>query len=114
MHGHPVNFAIRDETNALIGGCGFSELVSEHSAAIGYWLAKPYWGRGIMTDVVRPAVEFAFAQWKLVRIFASVFDSNTASARVLEKNGFEFEGLLRKHHIKNGQSIDARLYALVK
>lgn len=112
-HGHPVHFAIRDQDDQLIGGCGFDGLTYGHRAEIGYWLAKPYWGRGIMTEVVRSACEFALAEWKLVRITAHVFDFNQASARVLEKSGFEFEGLLRKHHRKDGKFIDSKLYALV-
>ena len=67
-----------------------------------------------MTDVIRTACDFAIAQWKLVRITAHVFDFNVASARVLEKNGFEYEGLLRKHHFKDGKFIDAKLYARVE
>jgi RimJ/RimL family protein N-acetyltransferase len=67
-----------------------------------------------MTDVVRSACAFAAQQWKLVRITAHVFDFNVASARVLEKCGFELEGHLRKHHQKDGKFLDSRLYALVK
>jgi ribosomal-protein-alanine N-acetyltransferase len=113
-HGHPVHFAIRDESEQLIGGCGFDGLSYGHRAEIGYWLAKPLWGQGIMTDVVRSACAFAIEEWKLVRITAHVFVSNKASARVLEKSGFEFEGLLRKHHKKDGKFLDSKLYALVK
>lgn len=113
-HGHPVHFAIREGDDQLIGGCGFDGLSYGHRAEIGYWLAKPYWGRGIMTDVVRSACDFAFVEWKLVRITAHVFEFNEASARVLEKNGFNYEGLLRKRHRKDGKFIDSKLYALVR
>ncbi len=113
-HGHPVHFAIRDQDDQLIGGCGFDGLSYGHRAEIGYWLAKPYWGQGIMTEALRSACDFALTEWKLVRITAHVFDFNQASARVLEKSGFEFEGLLRKHHKKNGQFLDSKLYALVR
>jgi len=112
-HGHPVHFAIRGDENELIGGCGFDDLSYGHRAEIGYWLAKPYWGQGIMTDVVRSACAFALAEWKLVRITAHVFEFNRASAQVLEKSGFEFEGLLRKHHRKDDKFLDSKLYALV-
>src|SRR5258708_5641683 len=57
--GEPVHFAIRDAENRLVGGCGFDGLVVGQHAEIGYWLAKPYWGRGIMTAVVRTACDFA-------------------------------------------------------
>ena len=113
-YGHPVNFAIRDNMDKLIGGFGFDGLVNEHKAEIGYWLSKSYWGKGIMTAVVRSACDFAITEWKLVRITAHVFSYNDRSARVLEKCGFEFEGLLRKHHMKDGTFLDSKLYALVK
>jgi RimJ/RimL family protein N-acetyltransferase len=112
-HGHPVHFAIRQDDGRLIGACGFDGIVYDHKAEIGYWLAKPCWGRGIMTDVVRAACDFAVRQWKLMRITAHVLEFNQASARVLEKNGFHFEGLLRRHHRKNGRLLDSRLYALL-
>lgn len=113
-HGHPIHFAIRDETDQLIGGCGFDDLVYGHRAELGYWLAKPYWGQGIMTEVVRSLCKLAEEEWKLVRITAHVFEFNEASARVLMKNGFQCEGLLRKHHQKDGQFVDSKLFAWVK
>jgi ribosomal-protein-alanine N-acetyltransferase len=114
QHGHPIHFAVRDEAEQLIGGCGFDGLAYGHRAEIGYWLAKPYWGKGIMTSVVRSACEHAFAEWRMVKITAHVFSFNVASARVLEKCGFELEGLLRKHHLKDGKFLDSKLYALVR
>ena len=112
--GHPVNFAIRRRDQQLIGGCGFEGLSYGHCAEIGYWLAKPFWGQGIMTDVIRSACEFAFSEWKLVRIAAHVFTFNQASIRVLEKCGFEPEGMMRKLYRKDDAFIDSKLYALVK
>lgn len=114
-HGQPVNWAIRNETGFLIGGIGFKELAisKSHRAEVGYWLAKPYWGQGIMSAVVKAACAFAFAEWQLTKITAHVFSFNTASARVLEKCGFEQEGFLKKHFRKDGQYVDARVYALV-
>ena len=113
-HGHPTHFAIRGDDDRLIGVCGMDGLVYGHRAEIGYWLGKPYRGRGIMTEVVRSVCEFAFDEWQLVRIAAYVFVQNPASARVLEKAGFTLEGILRKQHQKDGNFIDAKLYALVR
>lgn len=100
----------------MIGGCGFDgvQVGKSHRAEIGYWLAKPYWGRGIMTAVVRRLCDFAFEQFGLVKITAHVFADNGASAKVLEKCGFQQEGYLRKHYLKDGQFLDSRLFALVK
>ncbi len=67
-----------------------------------------------MTAVVRKLCEFAFAEFGLVKISAYVFPNNSASARVLEKCGFQLEGYLKKHFLKEGQYLDAKLFALVK
>jgi ribosomal-protein-alanine N-acetyltransferase len=116
QHGQPVHWAIRNEADFLIGGCGFDflQVGTSHQAEIGYWLAKPYWGRGIMTAVVRRACDFAFAEFGLVKIVAHVFTDNAASVKVLQKCGFQEEGYLRKHCFKDGQYLDALLFALVK
>jgi RimJ/RimL family protein N-acetyltransferase len=115
-NGQPIHWAIRNAEDAWIGSFGFKDFTvgKSHRAEIGYLLAKPYWGQGIMTAVVMRACEFAFHEWNLVRITAEVFSFNAASSRVLEKCGFEQEGYLRKLVLKDGQWIDAKLYALVR
>jgi RimJ/RimL family protein N-acetyltransferase len=81
---------------------------------IGYWLAEPYWGRGIMPRVVKKAIEIIKIEWKdFIRIEAEIFSWNESSMRVLEKCGFTFEGILRKYTHGNGQDIDIHLYALI-
>jgi RimJ/RimL family protein N-acetyltransferase len=67
-----------------------------------------------MTAVVRRICRFAFEDFGLTKITAHVFAHNPASARVLEKSGFQQEGYLRKHFLKDGQFVDARLFALLK
>lgn len=114
--GKETCFAIRDAKGELIGGVGADSLDpgTTHKAEIGYWLAKPFWGQGIMTDAVRAYVSYAFGELQLERLTAHTFESNVASARVLEKNGFQLEGRLRKHLSKDGELIDARFYGLLK
>jgi ribosomal-protein-alanine N-acetyltransferase len=116
QQGRPVQCAIRTADDALIGGCGFDgfQAGKSHRAEVGYWLAKPYWGQGIMTAVVQRACQHAFEEFGLVKITAHVFSHNPASARVLEKCGFHEEGFLRKHFLKDGKFLDARLFALLK
>lgn len=116
QQGQPVHWAIRNEHGVLIGGCGFDSLQvgKSHRGEVGYWLAKPYWGRGIMSAVVGKLCEHAFAEFGLEKITAHVFADNAASAKVLEKCGFVQEGYLRRHYLKDGKYLDARLYALVK
>jgi [ribosomal protein S5]-alanine N-acetyltransferase len=114
--GRSTHWAIRNEDAYLIGASGLSGLQvgKSHLAEIGYWLAKPYWGRGIMTAVVRRACELAFTEFGLAKIMAHVYAENVASAKVLEKCGFQQEGYLRKHFLKDGKYLDARLFALLK
>jgi RimJ/RimL family protein N-acetyltransferase len=114
--GRPVHWAIRTGDGALIGGCGFDgfQVSMSHRAEVGYWLAKPFWGRGIMTAVVRRLCRHAFEEFGLVKITAHDFAHNPASARVLEKSGFCEEGFLRKHYVKDGRFIDARPFSLLK
>ena len=109
-----TDFAVADQSGA-IGGIGLEFLgdVNIKSAGLGYWLGEYYWGRGIMTRAVRAFTTYAFITFDLIRIFAYVFESNPASARVLEKNGFIREGILRKSVYKNGSILDQWLYARV-
>jgi RimJ/RimL family protein N-acetyltransferase len=116
QQGRPVHFAIRSADDALIGGCGFDgfQVGKSHRAEVGYWLAKPYWGRDVMTSVVKRVCQYAFEEFGLVKRTAHVFPHNPASVRVLEKCGFQEEGFLRRHFLKDGKFIDARLFALLK
>jgi RimJ/RimL family protein N-acetyltransferase len=99
-----------------VGGIGFKagEDVHRHTGEIGYWIGEEFWGRGIMTDVVSAVVDYCFEEFSSQRIFAKTFSNNPASARVLEKAGFVFEGRLRKDTIKDGQILDSLLYAKTK
>ncbi|KAA5541325.1 GNAT family N-acetyltransferase [Roseiconus nitratireducens] len=110
-YGRPLHFAIRDTSGRAIGGIGFDELSVGHCAEIGYWLGRPFWGQGIMSDAVKAACRYAIDQWQLVRISAHVFPKNPASARVLEKNDFHREGRLRRYRQKDGQFLDSDLFA---
>lgn len=109
------NFAIA-RGEELIGAVGLvlQADVQRLSAELGYWLAEPFWGKGIATKAVQAFTEFAFANFDLVRIYAYVFEWNRPSAKVLEKAGYRLEGRLEKSVIKDGQIIDQFLYALIR
>ena len=114
--GKEVSLAIRDVGGKLIGVVSADnlELGTTHKAEIGYWLARQYWSKGIMTDAVKAYVKYAFEQLGLLKLVAHVFELNIGSARVLEKAGFKLEGRLRKHFRKDGKLLDARIYGLLK
>ncbi len=67
-----------------------------------------------MTEAVKELTEYAFTNFDLARIYASVFESNIASIRVLEKAGYSFEARLRKNITKNGQTFDDLIYSVVR
>ena len=101
---------------AAVGGIGVhpGQDVHRHTATLGYWLGEEFWGRGIMTEAVGAVTDFCFDNFPLRRISAEVFANNPASARVLEKAGFIFEGRLKNNVVKDGQVLDSLLYARTK
>jgi ribosomal-protein-alanine N-acetyltransferase len=113
--GNPHNFAIEFEGGA-IGGIGieFFRDVHRFTAEIGYWLGEPFWGRGFATIALRAVTGYAFAAFDLERIQATVYEWNPASARVLEKAGYEFEGRLRNYVMKDGRLGDVLMYAKLR
>ena len=108
-------FAICD-ADGPIGSAGLTlrDADYRHSAEIGYWLGKPFWGQGIATAAVRVLTDYAFESLGLIRIEAHIFARNHASARVLEKAGYQREGLLRKASMKEGEALDNVLFAALK
>jgi RimJ/RimL family protein N-acetyltransferase len=104
--------AVNDEA---VGGIGFvlHPDVERVSAEIGYWLAEPFWGRGIVTDALVAMTGHAVEAHALTRIYAVPFAWNTASCRVLEKAGYVLEARLRHSAIKDGQLIDQMQYAFI-
>lgn len=84
-----------------------------HNYEIGYWLGEPFWNNGYATEAVRQMTEFGFNKLKLVRIQAHVFEGNTGSEKVLLKNGYEYEGLIKKDFIKDGISYNSKMFARV-
>lgn len=100
----------------VVGSIGIFRQSNIHfkTAELGYYIGVEFWGKGIMTEAVRLACKHVFDNTDIVRIYAEPFAENAASCRVLEKNGFILEGVLRKNAFKNGILRDMKMYALVK
>jgi RimJ/RimL family protein N-acetyltransferase len=111
-YGKNTNWAIRDKNKMLIGGCGFQMKYGRNSNKdeLGYWLARPFWNKGIMTKVVNKLCEIGFKKLGLIRIEAAVFIHNDASCKVLEKAGFKLEGIFRKSVKKGNKLIDVKKF----
>ena len=102
--------------DVAIGSIGVyrKENIHRYTAELGYYIAEPWWGKGIGTIAVKEVCSYIFDNTDILRIFADPFAHNIASCRILEKAGFIFEGTLRKNAIKNGKVLDMKMYALVK
>lgn len=99
----------------MVGGITIGNIrygVSQ-SAQIGYWTGERHAGRGYMQDAVRSLVAHAFGAMRLHRIEAACIPGNVPSIRVLEKAGFEREGLLRSYLRINGVWQDHYIYARI-
>lgn len=82
------------------------------NAEIGYWLAEPYWGKGIITEAIEAIVKYGFAMFDLERIFARPFGRNIGSQKVLQKAGFVFEARIEQNLFKNGAFEDELIYSI--
>ncbi|MBP3486571.1 MAG: GNAT family N-acetyltransferase [Oscillospiraceae bacterium] len=88
--------------------------IHARTAELGYYLARDYWGRGIMTDAIRRLCALIFDTTDILRIYAEPFAYNAGSCRALEKAGFAYEGTMKNSAVKNGKVVDMRLYALTR
>ena len=106
---------VRKDSDLLIGTCGYYWWDTGNSLAeLGYDLSQDYWGKNIMTAAVQTVVKWGFETLEINRIQATVMVDNIGSARVLEKNGFQQEGILREYKIARGQPRDFWMFALLR
>ena len=111
----PLTCAI-DSDGVFAGVIGLNEKgdIFRVNLEIGYWLAKPFWGQGIMSEAIRQMTNVAFRQSDITRVFANVFAENIGSIRALEKNGYEREGYHPDSLIKHNTIWDCAVYAMTK
>jgi [ribosomal protein S5]-alanine N-acetyltransferase len=108
-------FAVeRKDDGALLGAVAITPEARFRRAEIGYWLGLPHWNRGYMTEAARAVVAFGFARLGLVRIQATCYPRNPASAKVMQKVGMVYEGLLRGYVYKDGTQEDIAMYAVLR
>ena len=108
-------FAVVSE-NRVIGSIGVFRQENIHfcTAEMGYFIAEPFWGKGMGTSAVKQACGYIFRHTDILRIFAEPFAYNTASCRILEKSGFQYEGTLRSNAVKNGRVLDMKMYSAIR
>lgn len=88
--------------------------IYRRSADVGYFVAEPFWKKGIASRAVQCVIEWGFQNLDIIRITAGVKETNIASQRVLEKCGFLKEGVMRKAVFKHGEFFDEIRYGLVR
>ena len=110
----PPNILAIEVNGQAAGGIGLHPQADIHrkNAELGYWLAEPFWGQGIITRAITQMVDYGFKHWDIGRIFARPFGTNIASQRALEKAGFTLEARLEKTIFKNGEYLDELIYAV--
>lgn len=111
----PISIFAIEWKGQHVGNIGLHPLddIYSKTAELGYFVGEEFWGNGIATQAVNLIVEYGFNTMELNRIEAGIFEHNTASMHVLEKNGFQKEGVARKVAVKNDVVIDEHRYALV-
>lgn len=106
-----LNLAMEVDQQA-VGGLGviFKDDVYHRTAEIGYWLGEAYWNQGLTSRAVAALSDYVLEHYDIIRLYAGIFEHNIASARVLEKAGYEFEARLRNSVTKDGQTMDELIY----
>ncbi len=106
-------FVVDARTDALLGGLtlGLVRRGVAQACTLGYWMGERHAGKGHMSEAVRGALRFAFQDLALHRVEAACLPSNEPSRRLLERVGFQHEGLARAYLRINGLWADHLLYA---
>ena len=111
---YPVQvFAIEIEGRAS-GGIGIfpqTDIMCKN-AEMGYWLAQPFWGKGIISNAIKQMIEYGFNTFDINRIYARPYGTNIASQKALGKAGFVLEAKFEKTIFKNGEYLDELVYAI--
>jgi [ribosomal protein S5]-alanine N-acetyltransferase len=99
--------------NALVGAISLMGMTQGYRAELGYWIGKPYWGRGFCTEAARLMLNYAFEQLGMRRVYSSHLARNPASGRVMQKIGMKYEGTQKRHIQKWEKLEDLVLYGIL-
>ena len=101
-------------TKKMIGAMGLHPTDEHNRAEIGYWVAVPYWNKGVATEALNAVMEYGFYQHGYHKLLATHMMDNMASGRVMIKAGMKKEGKLKDHYKKNGRYKSILMYALTR
>ena len=104
-----ATFAIEDRIEGVVGILALDQS-GGLGPEIGYWVGRPYWGRGIASEAARAALSWAGGEWRKRVVVAGHFADNPASARVLVKAGFLYTGeVQRRRSLARGEIAQTRM-----
>ena len=118
-----IDYTVNDKTvlylaieigGNAVGGIGITPQkgIKRKNAELGYWLGKDYWGQGVMTKAINEIIKLSFEKFEINRIYATPFETNVASHKVLEKAGFILEAKFEKAIIKDEIVLNELVYAI--
>ena len=108
-----IHWAVRKTRGkSLIGVCKLFEFEYQSKAEVGYWIGTRHWNEGYATEALLATIAFGFNSLELHRIYATTDVTNEASQRVLQKAGFQKEGVLRRDTRRSGVWCDSELHAV--
>jgi [ribosomal protein S5]-alanine N-acetyltransferase len=103
------------DSGKVIGSCGFLNMKTKHHRAeVGFELSKDHWGKGIASESLEAVVKYGFQHLQLERIEALIEPDNLHSQKLVERQGFQKEGLLRHYEFTCGKFDDLFMYSILK
>ena len=109
-----INWVVADHEDRVIGTCTLFHFDPRHRRAeVGYALRSDHWGRGLASEAVSLAIDWALRTLDLHRVEADIDPRNEASRRVLERLGFRSEGVLRERFFVGDSATDSELFGVL-
>ena len=105
---------VSKESDTFMGVIGIIPERQHRRAEVGYWIGKPFWNRGYVTEALKRVIQFGFEDLDLNRIDAAYRVDNPASGRVMEKVGMQLEGTFRQMTIRDGEFSDLSYRAILR
>lgn len=113
-HGGEHIFAVTERESTRVVGATSLRIDDEHAhAELGYWIGRPYQGKGYATEAAGSMLELGFLGFGLHRMYARHLAWNATSARVLRRIGMTHEGIMRGHALKWGMFHDVHWYSIM-
>ena len=109
-----IPFVVIDKHTDELLGCCFAWYLAKHARMdVGYFYKESSWGKGFATEALQALIQFLCTSTNCVRVEATCDPENKGSARVLEKAGMQYEGLLRNYVFVQGKVADRLMYAII-